>query len=48
LFGDGEGVLVVGLGAGEAEVAGEVAEDLGYRPDREYREVGSGRPAGVG
>ncbi len=33
LLGDGERVLVVGLRAGDAEVAGEVAEDLRHGPE---------------
>jgi hypothetical protein len=33
MLGNGERVLVVVLRAGDAEVAGEVAEDLGHGPE---------------
>src|SRR5258708_37100447 len=42
MLGDGERVLVVGLRAGDAEVAGEVAEDLGHGPEGNQHRVGSG------
>src|SRR5262249_26823506 len=48
MFGNGERVRVVGLRAGNAEVAGEVAEDLGNGPEGNQHRVGSGGPGGEG
>src|SRR5580692_5646940 len=48
LFGYGERVPVVGFRAGEAEVAGEISEDLGGGPEGHDHVVGSDWPGGVG
>src|SRR5262249_44378344 len=48
MLGNGERVLVVGLRAGDAEVAGKVAEDLGDGPEGNQHRVGSGGPRGEG
>src|SRR5215472_7999135 len=48
LLGYRERVLVVGLRAGDAEVAREVAEDLGHGPQGNQHRVGSGGTGGEG
>src|SRR5258708_33560444 len=46
MLGNGERVLVMGLRTVDAEVAGEVAEDMGYGPEGNQHRVGSGGPGG--